>query len=200
MNPKAWLPASIFAGSAIPGLLLLFRFATDDLGANPVSELLNGLGELGVKLLILSLACTPAVRFFEMPWAILARRPLGLAAFSYGVLHLATYFVFDRQGSLPGLVADVIERPFIAFGMATLLLLVPLAVTSTDRARKRLGSKRWRRLHMLVYPASLLAIVHYVMKQKADVVVPLVHGGVLVLLLALRFVPHPSRPRRSAPK
>lgn len=185
----------------MPGALLLLRFATDDLGANPVSELLNGLGELGVKLLILSLACTPMTRYLALAWPVLARKPLGLAAFTYGVLHLLTYFVFDREGSFAGLVDDVLSRPFIAFGMATLALLVPLAVTSTDGMRKRLGSKRWRRLHMLVYPASLLAIVHYVMKQKADILVPLIHGAVLVVLLGLRLVPRPgklSRASRSA--
>ncbi len=170
----------------MPGALLLARGLSGDLGPNPISEGLNGCGELAVKTLLASLACTPARILFGWAWPIRVRKSLGLLAFTYASLHLLVYVGLDRRWSFADIAADVVKHPFIAIGMAAFTLLVPLALTSTKRMLQRLGAKRWQRLHKLVYLVGVLAIVHYTMKQKEDVTVPLVHGAVLATLLAVR--------------
>ena len=174
-----------------------------DLGANPISEGLNACGELAIKVLLLSLACTPIRSLTGASWPIRIRKSLGLLAFTYALLHLLTYVVLDQRGDVRAVVRDVFKRPFIAFGMSAFLLLVPLAVTSTKGMLQRLGAKNWQRLHKLVYLASVLAIIHYIMRQKEDITVPVIHGAVLAVLFAVRIVDAFKRrsmgPKRRAP-
>jgi sulfoxide reductase heme-binding subunit YedZ len=193
----AWLPYAAYAGALVPGALLAVRALRGELGPNPINECMNGFGELGVKLLILSLACTPARILFGVAWPLRARKALGLAAFTYGVMHLGIYLFLDQRGGTASIIEDIVKRPFIAIGMATLALLTPLAITSTKAMLQRLGARRWKRLHMLVYPAATLAIIHYTMKQKESVVVPLEHGAALSILFAVRIADRLRR--RSAP-
>jgi sulfoxide reductase heme-binding subunit YedZ len=181
----AWLPPAVYLGGLAPGAILFLRGLRGELGPNPISEGMNGCGELAVKLLILSLACTPARILFGVTWPLRIRKALGLLAYTYGVAHLSVYLLLDQRGSDTSIVDDVVKRPFIAIGMITLALLTPLALTSTNRARKWLGAKRWQRLHKLVYVAATLAIVHFTMKQKESVVVPLAHGAVLAALFVI---------------
>jgi sulfoxide reductase heme-binding subunit YedZ len=117
------------------------------------------------------------------------RRMLGLFAFFYGTLHLLTYSVFDRSLSLPGIVGDVAQRPFIAIGMAAFFILIPLAVTSTNGWVKRLGGKRWARLHKLTYVAGILGVIHFWMIVKSDIFYPAAFGIVLLGLLVYRLMP-----------
>jgi sulfoxide reductase heme-binding subunit YedZ len=184
----------------VPGAILLERALRGDLGPNPISEGMNGCGELAVKLLILSLACTPARIVFGVTWPMRVRKALGLAAFTYGVIHLGIYLLLDQRGSDTNIVEDIVKRPFIAVGMITLALLTPLAITSTKRMLQRLGAKRWQRLHKLVYVAATLAIVHFTMKQKESVVVPLAHGAVLAVLFGVRIVDAARRRKREGGK
>jgi sulfoxide reductase heme-binding subunit YedZ len=183
----AWLAPAAYLGGAMPGALLLLRALRGELGANPINEALNGCGELAVKCLLLSLACTPARIVFGVAWPLRLRRPFGLVAFAYACAHLSIYLFVDQPGSGVSIVQDVLKRPFIAIGMATFALLVPLAATSTKGMLQRLGAKRWRQLHRLVYVAASLAILHYTMKQKESVTVPLIHGAVLAVLLGVRI-------------
>jgi sulfoxide reductase heme-binding subunit YedZ len=183
----SWLPPAVYLGGVMPGALLVVRALRDQLGPNPISETLDGTGELAVKLLLLSLACTPARILFGVTWPLRVRKALGLLAFGYGMLHLSIYLFVDQRGSGTNIVEDVVKRPFIAIGMATLALLVPLAATSTKKMRARLGAARWQRLHKLVYVAAALAIVHYTMKQKESVALPLEHGAALALLFGVRI-------------
>jgi sulfoxide reductase heme-binding subunit YedZ len=112
---------------------------------------------------------------------------LGLYAFFYGFLHLLTYLWFDRGFALTGVPADIVRRPFIAIGMTAFLLMVPLAITSTNKMVKRLGGKRWAKLHLLVYPAAIAGVVHYWMLVKSDTRLPLTFGFVLFFLLGYRL-------------
>ncbi|MFO0553675.1 MAG: protein-methionine-sulfoxide reductase heme-binding subunit MsrQ [Polyangiaceae bacterium] len=158
------------------------------LGANPVAEALNGTGELAIKLLLLSLACTPARIVTGSPWPIRARKHLGLLAFTYALGHFTIYIALDRLGALGSILGDLTERPFVIVGFIALLLLVPLAITSTKRAVLRLGGKRWNRLHKLVYVIAVLAVVHFTLRAKKDVTEAAVHGAILAVLLSVRGV------------
>jgi len=174
-------------GGLMPFAILVARAARDQLGANPVAEVLNACGELAIKLLLLCLACTPARILTGSSWPMRARKHLGLLAFTYAALHLGVYLGLDKLGDLGSVVGDVLERPFIAVGMLAFTLLVPLALTSNQRAIKRLGGRRWARLHKLVYAVAVLAVVHFILRAKRDVTEAVVHGLILAFLFAVRI-------------
>jgi sulfoxide reductase heme-binding subunit YedZ len=162
---------------------------TGGLGANPIEAVLNRLGFWTLTMLALSLVPTPARTLLGLAWPVRIRRTLGLLAFSYATLHLAWYVGVDRFFDLRLLVEDVAKRKFMAVGFAAWLLLVPLAVTSTDRWVRRLGFVRWKRLHRLAYAAGLLGVVHFAWRVKADHSRPILFAAAIGLLLALRLVP-----------
>ena len=118
---------------------------------------------------VASLACTPLREIFDWPWAVGLRRMLGLFAFSYALLHFATYALLDQRLNGSAILADVTKRPFIIAGFAAFVILVPLAATSTAGAVRRLGFRRWKRLQRLAYVAGILAVIHFVLRVKADV-------------------------------
>jgi len=147
--------------------LRAFGLAGLSLGPNPVEALLHALGLWGLRLLLLTLCVRPAAVVLRRPRLIRLRRMVGLFAFTYVVLHFLTWLVLDRGLDWNGIVADIAKRPFVTVGFAALLLLVPLAVTSTDRWMRRLG-RRWHSLHKLVYAAALLGSLHFLWLVKAD--------------------------------
>ncbi len=157
------------------------------LGANPVAEIIHTLGTWGLRFLLLTLAITPLRQLTGWPHWLRFRRMLGLYAFAYLVLHLLSYAVVDQSLDWPILAEDVLKRPWITLGMAGVLLLVPLAVTSTRGWMRRLG-RRWQRLHYAIYPAAALGIVHYWLQVKRDVTLPAVYAAVFVALMAWRVV------------
>ena len=159
---------------------------TNDLGVNPAETVQLQTGRWALKFLLISLAVTPVRRLTGWNVAIQFRRMLGLFAFFYGVLHFASYWVFDLTFAIDTMVADVLKRPFIAFGFAALLLLLPLAVTSTKGWIRRLG-KRWTQLHRLVYLAAILAVLHFAWKVKVFTGDPVIYAAELTLLLAFRI-------------
>jgi len=159
------------------------------LGANPIEFFLRTTGVLTLSFLIITLSITPLRKMFGWNALIKYRRMLGLFAFFYGTLHLVTYSVFDRSLSLSSIVGDVAQRPFIAIGMGAFLMLIPLAVTSTNGWVKRLGGKKWARLHRLTYVAAILGVIHFWMIVKSDVFYPALFGIVLAGLLVYRLMP-----------
>ncbi len=181
-----WLYPATVTGSLVPLAALLGRAATGTLGAEPIAIALNQLGLLALIFLVLSLACTPLKILFGWIWPITLRKTLGLFGFFYASLHFLTYAIIDQGLALPAIWKDVTERKFIFVGMSALVLLVPLAVTSTASAVKRMGARRWRRLHQLAYVAASLGAVHFVLRVKKDVREPAVYCGVLVILFAIR--------------
>ena len=183
---RPWLKPAVFAGALAPLAAILWNASHGRLGANPIAEALNELGMTALVFLVASLACTPLREIFDWPWAVGLRRMLGLFAFFYALLHFTTYALLDQRLNLPAILADVTKRPFIIAGFGAFVLLLPLAATSTAAAVRRLGFPRWKRLHRLAYVAGGLAVIHFVLRVKADVREPVVYGVVLGLLLAAR--------------
>ena len=175
---------------AVPVLLLGWDASTGTLGANPVNFALRTTGILALIFLVGSLAVTPASRLGGWSWLGPFRRMLGLNAFSHTVLHFLIFFVGDRAGSVRDTVSEVVLRPYLAVGMFALVLMVPLAATSTDRAIKRLGPKRWKALHRLAYVAATAGVVHFAMLVKSDATRPVAFAVVLGVLFAYRLVAH----------
>ncbi len=159
------------------------------LGAEPVQVVLNRLGFWALTFLTLSLVPTPAKALLGITWPQRLRRTIGLFAFAYGALHLAFYLGVDKFLDLPEIWKDVTTRRFQAVGLLTLLLLAPLAVTSTDGWVRRLGFARWKRLHRLVYAAAVLGVVHFTWRVKADLRRPLFFAAAVAALLLARLVP-----------
>lgn len=194
---RPWFKPAVLAGSCVPMVYLVAAFTWGGLGANPASTALNQLGLVGLVLLVASLACTPLRILFGWKAPLQVRKMLGLLGFVYVVLHASAYAVLDKALVVRDILEDIVERPFILVGFTALLLLVPLAVTSTPRAVKRLG-RSWHRLHRLVYIIAPLGVVHFAMRMKSDITQPLVYGAVVAVLLAVRVVAS-ARPAHPAP-
>lgn len=178
----------IFVNAGVPLVLLLWDAYNHRLGANPQEFLIRTTGALTLVFLLLSLAVTPLRKMLGLPWMVSFRRTLGLYGFTYGCMHLLSFTWFDKAFDLKAIVQDTVKRPFITLGMFSFLLLVPLAITSTKNMIKRLGGKRWNRLHRLVYVAAAGGVIHYYMMVKADTREPVAFGLVLALLLAYRVL------------
>ena len=185
----------VFLLCSLPLLLLTLRAfgaAGLSLGPNPVEALLHALGLWGLRLLLLTLCIRPAAVMLRQPRLMRLRRMVGLFAFAYLVLHFLTWLVLDRGLDLNGVAADIVKRPFITVGFAALLLLIPLAVTSTDRWMRRLG-RRWHSLHKLIYVAALLGSVHFLWQVKADWREPALYIAAYLALMTWRWVKRPRK-------
>jgi sulfoxide reductase heme-binding subunit YedZ len=176
----------VFVLSLAPLGLLLWRGFNGNLGANPIEFITHATGDWTMRFLLITLAVTPARKLLSMPELIRYRRMLGLFAFFYGCLHLLTYLWLDKFFDVNDIIKDVGKRPFITAGFAAFTMLVPLAVTSTRGWIRRLGGKKWQRLHRLVYASGIAACIHYYWLVKSDVRAPLAYAGVLTILLAWR--------------
>lgn len=167
----------------LPAPILLYMGATGGLGREPISALEHELGEIALQLLIIGLCITPLRRFFGIN-LLKFRRAFGLLAFTYLVFHMVVWAVLDVQ-IVSQMWADIVKRPYITVGMGAFLLLLPLALTSNNRSVRALGAG-WRKLHLLVYPATFLGAVHFVMVQKVWEAEPLIYAAVIVGLVSLR--------------
>ena len=177
----------VFAAALVPLATLVFAGLTGGLGANPVEYVTHATGEWTLRLLLATLAITPLRRLTGWTWLARLRRMVGLFAFFYLALHFSTYVVLDASLDLAYIAADVADRLYITAGLAALVMLVPLAATSTNAMVRRLGPMRWRRLHRLVYAAGVCGVLHYLWLVKADLRGPLVYAGILAALLAMRL-------------
>lgn len=178
----------VFVNSLIPLVLLLSDLYRGRVGPNPLEFTTRTTGMLTLVFLSLTIAITPLRRIFGVNSLVKYRRMLGLFAFFYGALHLLTYIWFDRLFNLVSTVKDVAQRPFILVGMTAFLLMLPLAITSTNKMVKRLGGKRWARLHRVVYVAAVLGVVHFWMLVKSDVRLPLTFAFIILFLLGYRLL------------
>jgi sulfoxide reductase heme-binding subunit YedZ len=195
------LQAATLALGLLPAASIVADGLRGALGANPIEAVQNRLGFWTLTLLTLSLVPTPARELLGLAWPARVRRTLGLLAFGYASLHLAWYVAVDQTLDLALLWEDVTRRKFMTVGFTAWLLLVPLAVTSTDRWVRRLGYARWKRLHRLVYAAAILGVVHFVWRVKADLRRPSRFVAAVGALLAARIVPRAAarfRRRRAA--
>ena len=165
------------------------------LGADPVKKIEHVLGKTALNLLLLTLAVTPVRHLAKLPHLPRFRRMLGLFAFFYASLHFIVYLSLDLEFNWHTLWGDIAKRPYITIGFIALLLLIPLAITSTNRMMRRLG-RRWQKLHRLVYPIAILGVWHFYWQVKRDIREPLIYAGILAVLLGYRWV----RARRKANK
>src|SRR5436853_2929801 len=177
----------LFINRLVPLMLLLWDLDRHQVGANPLEFVTRTTGMLTLVFLLISLAVTPLRRITGLNWLIRFRRMLGLFAFFYGSLHLMTYVAFDRFFHFTTVPADVLKRPFIAIGFTAFVLMTPLAITSTNKMVKRLGGKRWARLHKIVDVSGVLGVLHYYMLVKSDVRIPLTFAFILFVLLGFRL-------------
>jgi len=177
----------IFINSLVPLALLAWDAYWQKLGANPIEFFLRTTGVLTLVFLFISLAITPLRNYFGWNQLVKFRRMIGLYAFFYGFLHLITYSLFDKSLSISAIADDIWQRPFIAVGMASFFLMIPLAVTSTNQMIKRLGGKNWQKLHRANYLIAIGGVVHFYMIQKSDITYPLIFALILAILLGYRI-------------
>jgi len=195
----------VFLACLAPAALLTYRFATGNLGFDPIADLTDVTGRWGLRLLLASLAMTPLRRLTGWNAWIRYRRMLGLLAFFYAVLHLSVFVVFDFFFDFRAIVADIPQRPFITVGFTAFVCLLPLAVTSTKGWIRRLGGKNWQRLHRLAYVAGMAAAIHYLWVDKVTEPGPMAYLMLVTLLLGFRVVvrfrqrPSPSKTAPAAP-
>ena len=180
LKPIVWIACLLPLAS-----LVLGAFA-GTLGANPVERITHRTGLTTLILLLIGLAITPLRRWSGILWLIQYRRLVGLFAFFYGCLHLLTYLWLDQNFSIPSMAHDVVKRPFITMGTLAWILLVPLALTSTQKSIRALGGKNWQRLHRLVYAAAAAGAIHFYWLVKRDVREPLLYIAILTALLGWR--------------
>ena len=185
--------AAVWLACLTPLVWLAWRAFSGDLGANPIEALIRQIGVWGLRLLLVGLAVTPAARILKTPRLIRFRRTIGLFAFAYVCLHLLTYIGVDLFFDWGQLWKDILKRPFITLGMGAFVLLIPLAVTSTNGMIRRLGRATWQKIHWLIYLIVPMGVVHYYLLVKADHRPPLVYGAIVLLLLGYRLLPKTRR-------
>ena len=188
MNDIKFNKFLISLNALIPLAFLGYDAYRGGLGANPIEFFLRTTGVLTLVFLFVTLAITPIRKLLGYNALVKYRRMLGLYSFFYGVIHLITYSIFDKSFNIAAIVSDVWQRPFIAVGMLAFVMLVPLAATSTNGMVKRLGGKKWARLHRLTYLIATLGVIHFWMIVKSDIFYPAIFGAVLVLLLGYRVI------------
>lgn len=178
---------ALFLLCLIPFALLIYSAITDNLGVNPVETLTHETGEWALRFLLFTLCITPLRRLTHSNWLIKLRRMLGLFAFFYAVLHFITYVWLDQFFDWQEILVDIAKRPFITIGFVSLVLLMPLAITSTSAMQRRL-KKKWLTLHKLIYVIPMLVVIHFIWSLKADYSEPLFYTFVFLVLMSMRAI------------
>jgi sulfoxide reductase heme-binding subunit YedZ len=184
----SWIKAAIFVASLIPLARLVWLGFHRGLGANPIEYITHSTGWWTLAFLLITLSVTPLRRIANLPWLLRLRRMLGLFVFFYASLHFTTYIWLDQFFDLKEIVKDVVKRPFITIGFSAFVLLIPLAVTSTNAMVRRLGAKRWQNLHRLVYLIGALGVIHFWWLVKKDTTEPFLFASLLAALLIIRLL------------
>ena len=177
-----------------PSLLWAYQFVTGNLGVNPIEKLMDELGLMALRLIILTLMITTLSNIKSIKSIVILRRMIGLFAFYYVCLHFSTYIVLDHFLDMQFIIQDIIKRPFITFGFISFLFLIPLASTSTNKMIKKLGFKLWKKIHYLIYPVAILASLHFYVLVRADKTEPVIYMGIILLLLLYRIFKKLTRP------
>ncbi|WP_442917787.1 sulfite oxidase heme-binding subunit YedZ [Magnetovibrio sp. PR-2] len=185
-----WL---VFALMATPLVWLIVQAFTGGLGANPIEAINRFLGDWALRMLLVVLAATPLKILFGWVWPVRLRRMLGLWSFVYVFLHITNYVAIDQFFAWGDIWQDILKRKFITVGMVAFVILTALAATSWNGAIRRMGARSWKKLHKLVYAAAVLGCLHYVWMVKADLREPLIHLGVLGVLLTVRVYHQATR-------
>lgn len=197
-NRITTIKTTLFVLLCLPAAWMIFDIVAGNL-VEPVEELTHATGQWALRILLLTLAITPLRQLTGWTRLIRLRRMLGLFSFFYMVLHFSIYLVLDRFFHWPEIVVDLTERPYIIAGFTCLVLCIPLACTSTDAMMRRLGGRNWKRLHRLVYPAAIAAVLHFIWLVKADVTEPAIYALVLAVLLGWRLRASGEKRQRRRP-
>ena len=178
-----------------PSLLWAYQFVTGNLGVNPIEKLMDELGLMALRLIIVTLMITSLSNIKILKSIVVFRRMVGLFAFYYVCLHFSTYIVLDHFLDIQFIIQDIMKRPFITFGFISFIFLIPLASTSTNNMIKKLGFKLWKKIHYLIYPAAILASMHFYVLVRADKTEPIIYMGIIILLLLHRIFKRLTRPQ-----
>lgn len=171
----------------MPAARIVWQIFFGGLGANPIEEIQHRTGDWTLNFLALTLVITPLRRLSGWGWLVPYRRTFGLLAFFFATTHLLNYMVLDLFFDWGEIAEDILERPYITIGMAAFIALIPLALTSTKASIRRLGARRWNRLHQLIYPVVIAGTVHYWLSVKQDIARPLIYALIFGGLLAIRI-------------
>lgn len=175
----------VFIICLVPISVLFYKFYIDELGANPFEALTRESGEWTLRLLLVTLSLTPLRLLIKKNWPLKFRRMLGLFVFFYASIHLMTYLWFDQFFDWYEIWIDIVKRPFITMGMLSWIILLPLAITSVNKIKKRVG-RHWKKLHQLVYLIGCLVLLHYFMLVKADYWWPILYCLIFIVLMSVR--------------
>jgi sulfoxide reductase heme-binding subunit YedZ len=189
----------IWVAGLTPLAYQVWAFFTGHLEAEPVKGMEHFTGRTALVILFITLCITPLRRLTGWNGLIKLRRLIGLFAFCYALIHFSIFLVFDLELSFGRLVQEVAERPYITVGFAVLLMLTALAITSPQAMVRKLGGKRWRALHRLIYLAAVGGVLHFTWAQKKDIRLPLIYAAVLAVLLGVRLIPRPRGPIPAKP-
>ena len=177
----------IFLAFLLPSMFWSYQFIIGSLGVNPIEKLMDNMGEMALRLIVLTLFISSISEFKKFRFLIEVRRMIGLFAFFYVSLHFLTYIALDHFFDMTFIIKDIIKRPFITFGFISFIFLIPLVITSPKKMLKKLGFKVWKRIHYLIYPAAILSSVHFYMLVRANKIEPAIYIFLILLLLLYRL-------------
>jgi len=177
----------IFLTILSPSIFLSYQFIKGSLGVNPIEEYMDNMGEMALRLIVLTLFISSLSEFKKFRFLIEVRRMIGLFAFFYVSCHFLTYIALDHFFDITFIVKDIIKRPFITFGFISFIFLIPLAITSPKIMLKKLGFKVWKKIHYLIYPAAILSSVHFYMLVRANKIEPAIYIFLILVLLLYRL-------------
>lgn len=177
----------IFLGIFFPSLFWSYQFINGSLGVNPIEKFMDNMGEMALRLIVLTLFISSLSEFKKFRFLIDVRRMIGLFAFFYVSCHFLTYIALDHFFDMSFIIKDIIKRPFITFGFISFIFLIPLVITSPKKMLKKLGFKVWKKIHYLIYPAAILSSVHFYMLVRANKIEPAIYIFLILVLLLYRL-------------
>ena len=177
----------IFLSILLPSLFWSYKFINGSLGVNPIEKYMDNMGEMALRLIVLTLFISSLSEFKNFRFLIEVRRMIGLFAFFYVSCHFLTYIALDHFFDMTFIIKDIIKRPFITFGFISFIFLIPLVITSPKKMLKKLGFKVWKKIHYLIYPAAILSSVHFYMLVRANKIEPAIYIFLILVLLLYRL-------------
>ena len=177
----------IFLSILLPSIFWSYQFINGSLGVNPIEKYMDNMGEMALRLIVLTLFISSLSEFKKFRFLIDVRRMIGLFAFFYVSCHFLTYIALDHFFDMTFIIKDILKRPFITFGFISFIFLIPLVITSPKKMLKKLGFKVWKKIHYLIYPAAILSSIHFYMLVRANKVEPAIYIFLILILLVYRL-------------
>ena len=177
----------IFFSIILPSIFWSYQFINGSLGVNPIEKYMDNMGEMALRLIVLTLFISSLSEFKKFRFLIDVRRMIGLFAFFYVSCHFLTYIALDHFFDMTFIIKDILKRPFITFGFISFIFLIPLVITSPKKMLKKLGFKVWKKIHYLIYPAAILSSIHFYMLVRANKVEPAIYIFLILILLLYRL-------------